>query len=179
MLWPPDAKSWLIRKDPDARKDWGQEEKGTTEDEMVGCHHQFNGHEFGWTPGVGDGQGGLACCGSWGRKELDTTERLNWTKTIIASWQFISLYFFHLILTTIKQIATIIVHILLVKEQLFKVTYLRSWSLTGSMTGIWTQDCLVLMPTPNYCITPATAQRGPNVCHHTWPTGVKILLTYM
>ena len=61
ILWPPDVKSWLIWKDPDAGKDWGQEEKGTTKDEMVGQHHQLNGHEFEWTPGVGDGQGGLAC----------------------------------------------------------------------------------------------------------------------
>ena len=79
VLWPPDAKSWLIGKDPDAGKDWRREEKGTTEDEMVGWHHQLNGHEFGWTPGVGDGQGGLACCCPWGRKELDTNEWLNWT----------------------------------------------------------------------------------------------------
>ena len=78
ILWLPDAKSWLIGKDPDARKDWGQEEKGTTDDEMVGWQHWLNGHDFGWTLGVGDGQGGLACCGSWSRKELDTTEWLNW-----------------------------------------------------------------------------------------------------
>ena len=64
ILWPPDAKSWLIGKDPDAGKDWGQEEKGTTEFEMVGFHHRLDGHGFEWTPGVGDGQGGLACCGS-------------------------------------------------------------------------------------------------------------------
>ena len=80
ILWPPDAKSWLIGKDPDAGKNWGQEEKGMTEDEMVGWHHRIDGHGFGWTPGVGDGQGGLACCDSWGRKELDTTEWLNWTE---------------------------------------------------------------------------------------------------
>ena len=79
-LWPPDAKSWLIWKDPGAGKDWGQEEKGTTDDEMAGWHHQLSGHGFEWTPGVGDGQGGLACCGSWGHKELDTTEQLNWTE---------------------------------------------------------------------------------------------------
>ena len=79
ILWPPDAKSWLIGKDSDAGRDWGQEEKGTTEDEMAGWHHKLDGHEFGWTPGVGDGQGGLACCSSWGRKEWDTTEQLNWT----------------------------------------------------------------------------------------------------
>ena len=80
VLWPPDVKSWLIGKDPNAEKDWGQEEKGTTEDEMVGWHHRLDGHGFGWTPGVGDGQGGLACCGLWGRKESDATERLNWTE---------------------------------------------------------------------------------------------------
>ena len=74
VVWPHDAKSRLIRKDPDAGKDQRQEEKGMTEDEMVGWHHQLNGHGFGWTPGVGDGQGGLACCGSQGRKELDMTE---------------------------------------------------------------------------------------------------------
>ena len=80
ILWPPHAKSWLIGKDPDAGKDWGQEEKGTTEDEMAGWHHWLNGRESGWTPGVGDGQGGLACCNSWGHKESDTTEWLNWTE---------------------------------------------------------------------------------------------------
>ena len=79
ILWPPDMKSWLIWKGPDAGKDWGQE-KGTTEDKIVGWHHRLNGHGFGWTPGVGDGQGGLACCSSWGCKVLDTTECLNWTE---------------------------------------------------------------------------------------------------
>ena len=78
-LWPPAAKSWLIGKDPDTGKDWGQGEKGTTEDEMVGWHHRLNGHRFGWTMGVGDGQGGLACCGLWGCKESDTwATELNW-----------------------------------------------------------------------------------------------------
>ena len=80
ILWPPPVKSWLIWKDPDVRRDWGQEEKGRTEDEMARWHHQLNGHEFEWTPGVGDGQRGLACCNSWGLKELDMTERLNWTE---------------------------------------------------------------------------------------------------
>ena len=78
--WPPNAKSWLIWKDRDARKDWGQEEKGTIEDEMAGWLHWFDGHGFAYTPGVGDGQGGLVCCSSWSRKELDTTEWLNWTE---------------------------------------------------------------------------------------------------
>ena len=80
VLWPPDVKSWLVWKDPDAGKDWGQEQKGMTEDEMVGWHQRLNGHEFGQTPAVSDGQGGLACCGSWGRKESDSTERLSWTE---------------------------------------------------------------------------------------------------
>ena len=76
-LWPPDAKSWLIGEDPDAGKDGRQEEKGMTEDEMVVSHHQLNGHEFEQTPEGSEGQGSLACCGPWGRKELDTTEWLN------------------------------------------------------------------------------------------------------
>ena len=79
VLWPLDVKNWLIGKDPDAGKDWRQEEKGMTEDEMVGWHHRPNGHEFEQAPKVGDEQGGLACCSPWGRKESDTTERLNWT----------------------------------------------------------------------------------------------------
>ena len=79
ILWPPHVKSWLIWKDPDARQGQRQEEKGMTEDEMVGWHHQLDAHEFEWTPGVADGQGGLACCDSWGCKESDTTEQLNWT----------------------------------------------------------------------------------------------------
>ena len=81
ILWPPHAKSWLIGKDSDAGRDWEQEEKGTTEDEMAGWHHRLDGHGFGWTPGVGDGQGGLACCSSRGRKSqtrLSDWTELNW-----------------------------------------------------------------------------------------------------
>ena len=95
VLWPPHVKSWLIGKDPDAGRDWGQEEKGTTEDEMAGWHHRLDGHESEWTPGVGDGQGGLACCDSWGCKESDTTERLNWTelrKLCIFFFLYVSLF---------------------------------------------------------------------------------------
>ena len=80
VLWPPHAKSWLIGKDSDAGRDWVQEEKGTTEDEMAGWHHGLDGRQSEWTPGDSDGQGGLACCDSWGCKELDMTERLNWTE---------------------------------------------------------------------------------------------------
>ena len=81
IVWPPDAKSWLICKDPDAGRDWGQEEKGMTEDEMVGWHHRLDGHGFGWTPGVGDGQGGLVCCDSWGRRiRHDWVTEVNWTE---------------------------------------------------------------------------------------------------
>ena len=80
ILWPPDAKNLLLRKDPDAGKDWRQEEKGMTEDEMVGWHHWLSEHEFEQAPEVGGGQGGLACCSLWGHKELDRTERLIWTQ---------------------------------------------------------------------------------------------------
>ena len=89
ILWPPHTKSWLIGKDSDAGKDWGQEEKGATEDEMVGWHHRLNGHGFWWTLGVGDGQGALACYNSWGHKDLDTTERLNWTELLLKYLKFI------------------------------------------------------------------------------------------
>ena len=90
ILWPPDLKSWLTWKDPDVGKDWGQE-KGMTEDEMAGWHHQLNGLGFGWTPGVGDGQAGLVCCSSWGRKESDTAEWLNWSE-LVYQWFNISSY---------------------------------------------------------------------------------------
>ena len=78
IVWPPDAKTWLIAKDPDAGKDWRQEQKGMTEDDMVGCHYRLDGHEFKQAPGVVDGQGSLACCSPWDHKESDMTEQLNW-----------------------------------------------------------------------------------------------------
>ena len=82
VLWPPHAKSWLIGKDSDAGRDWGQEEKGMTEDEMAGWHHGLDGHEFEWTPGDGNGQGGLACCDSWQHQSQrvghDWVTKLNW-----------------------------------------------------------------------------------------------------
>ena len=84
ILGPPDVKNWPTGKDPDAGKDWWQEEKGMTEDEMVGWHHQLNGHEFEQVPGVGDGQGSLAWYSPWGHKELDMPERLNWTELIMS-----------------------------------------------------------------------------------------------
>ena len=92
ILWPPDVKNWLIGKDSDAGKDWRQE-KGMTEDEMVGWHHWLDGHEFEQAPGVGDGQGSLACCSPWGRKESDTTEPLNWTEySIVYIYHIFSLH---------------------------------------------------------------------------------------
>ena len=97
VLRPPHAKSWLTGKDSDAGRDWGQEDKGTTEDEMAGWHHWLDGNESEWTPGVCDGRGGLACCNSWGLKESDTTERLNWTELnwiciLTVSWRILILY---------------------------------------------------------------------------------------
>ena len=95
VLWPPHVKSWLTGKDSDAGRDWEQEEKGTTEDEMAGWHHQLDGRESEWTPGVGDGQGGLACCDSWGRKESNTPEWLSTTFAFIChihTHTFIPLY---------------------------------------------------------------------------------------
>ena len=83
IIWLPDAKSWLIGKDPDAGKDWRLEKTGMTEDEMVGRHHWLNGHEFEQAPGVGDGQGSQACCSPWGHEESDMTEWLNWTEYFV------------------------------------------------------------------------------------------------
>ena len=84
----PDVKSWLIGKDSDAGRDWGQEEKRMTEDEMAGWHHWLDGPESGWTPGFGDGQGGLECCDLWGRKELDTTEWLIWSDLMVNEFTY-------------------------------------------------------------------------------------------
>ena len=91
VLWPPHEKSWLIGKDSDAGRDWGQEEKWTIEDEMAGWHHWLDGHESEWTPGVDDWQGGLASCNSWGHKESDMTEQLNWTEL---NWMVLYYYIF-------------------------------------------------------------------------------------
>ena len=91
ILWPPDVKNWLIGKDPNAGKDWRGEEKGLTEDEMVGWHHWLDGHKFEQAPGVGDGQGSLVCCNLWCCKELDTTEWLNWLTIKLPSYNFSNL----------------------------------------------------------------------------------------
>ena len=101
ILWPPDVKNWFIWKDSDAGKDWRSEKKGTTEDEMAGRHHRLDGHEFGWIPGVGDGQGGLACCDSWGCKESDMTERLNWT-------ELMDVYSTNIVILALPQVCSIL-----------------------------------------------------------------------
>ena len=97
VLWPPHSKSWLLGKDSDARRFGGQEEKGTTEDEMDGWHHWLDGRESGWTPRVGDGQGDLACCDSWGPKESEKTDWLIWPDTISTTCSITFFYFFKLI----------------------------------------------------------------------------------
>ena len=93
ILWPPHVRSWLIGKDSDAGRDWRQEQKGMTEDEIAGWHHRLDGRESEWTLGVGDGHGGLAGCNSWGHKESDTTEQLNWTESF-SIFHFLSLLLF-------------------------------------------------------------------------------------
>ena len=125
ILWLPDAKRWLIWKDPDAGKDWGQEEKGMTEEEMVGWHYQLNGHEFESTPGVGDGQGGLVCCSPWGCKESDTTERLKWTE--LNQWQDTILVFLCLIYFT--QYNNLI--------SIFSLSFLSQGPETNELTHYW------------------------------------------
>ena len=123
ILWPPDAKNWLLGKDPDAEKDWRQEEKGTTEDEMVGWHHQLDGHEFEQAPGVGDGQESLMWYSSWGRQELDMTEWLNRTElSWTANVPFFSIEFFVTFL--------LMMHL--------SVNYL----LPGKVTHIWPRNTL-------------------------------------
>ena len=108
-------KSWLIGKDPDAGRDWGQEEKGTTEVEMAGWHHRLDGRESEWTPGVGDGQGGLACCDSWGHKESDKNEWLNWTY----KWSVFLHYYnwvYSLLVSTYQNCLFLVILILMVKD---------------------------------------------------------------
>ena len=112
ILWPPDAKKWLICKDPHAGKDWKWKEKEMrTEDEMAGWHHQLDGLEFEKALGVGDGQGGLACCSSWGRRESDTTELLNWTELICVDLQS---NVTHTLLSPIKQTTKKVTHLKLI-----------------------------------------------------------------
>ena len=101
ILWPPNVKNWLIGKDPDAGKDWRQEEKGTMEDEMVRWHHQLNGHKFEQALEVGDEQGSLACCSPWGHKELDMTKWLNWTDTHILFFRLFSIIGYYKVLTIV------------------------------------------------------------------------------
>ena len=103
VLWPPHMKSWLIGKDCDAGRDWGQEENGTTEDEMAGWHHGLGGRESEWTPGVGDGQGSLACCDSWGCKESDMTEWLNWTELIMSDVEHLFMYLLAIYMSSLEK----------------------------------------------------------------------------
>ena len=121
VLWPPHAKSWLIGKDSDAGRDWGQEEEGRTEDEMAGWHHRLNGREFEWTQGVGDGQGSLACCNSWDRKESDMTGRLKWTELKISLIHCQKQQNLH----RVKILCVLPWHMILCQNLIFFIVYLR------------------------------------------------------
>ena len=131
ILWSPDAKNWLIWKDPDDGKDWMQQ-KGTTEDEMAGWHHCLNGREFEWTPGVGDGQAGLACCSPWGHKESDMTERLNWIELmsiLILNDLSICLFFRFSVIIVLPDAALYVSQVLSWREQYsnLRSTKLNIW----------------------------------------------------
>ena len=155
VLWPPHAKSWLIGKDPDAGKDWGQEEKGTTEDEMVGWHHRLDGHESEWTLGVGDGQGGLACCDSWAREELDTTERLSWTHWMIVDWELIMLetaqWIFSVVISCVHLWSSSAYSVTGVyfpyrkKSQIYYKEIIEFWTLKESKSNIASRNIFVLL----------------------------------
>ena len=131
VLWPPHAKNWLIGKDFDAGRDWGKEEKGTTEDEMAGWHRWLNGCESEWTPVVGYGQGGLACCNSWGYKELDTTEWLNWT---VLNWIWCYKHSVLLIWSSVQEAHNFIL--------IVNVCLLSSFSHVQLFVTPWTVVCL-------------------------------------
>ena len=143
FLWPR-AKSWLIGKDSDSGRDWGQEEKGTTEDEMAGWHHRLDGRDSEWTPGVGDGQGGLACCDSWGRKESDTTEQLNWTEYLI-------LYIYHISFSH----SAIYGHL-----SCFRI----SATVNNVAMNIWVHVCFWIRVLLFFGWTPGSGNAGPCAC---------------
>ena len=147
ILWPPDMKNWLIGKDSDTGRDWVPEEKGTTEDEMAGWHHWIDGHESEWTPGVGDGQGGLACCDSRGHKELDMTERLDWTEL---NWLLMRFNILHML----SQLYTLLWNSLLFVHCLFCPFRRPNNGLVYSVQfSLVTQSCLTLCD-PRNCSTP-------------------------
>ena len=157
VLWPPHAKSWLIGKDSDAGRDWGQEEKGMTEDEMAGWHRQLDGCESEWTPGIGDGQGSLACCNSWSRKESDTTEWLNWTERLKmqVQWflcshltQLFGLCRGDIVLaaSTEKYPSAILLFSFILRPTILRNLVIRSsWSEPQSAPGLVFVDCIELL----------------------------------
>ena len=150
VLWPSHAKSWLIGKDSDARRDWGQEEKGMTEDEMAGWHHWLNGRESEWTPGVGDWQGGLVCCKSWGHKELDTTEQLNWTEWLMTLNIFSCAYFCHCYYIFFQKMSSNY----LLSFVFFKYLFIWECWVFDAAHGIWGVACGIL---PVVCRLQSTA----------------------
>ena len=158
VLWPPDSKSWLLRKDPDAGKDWKQEEKGTTEDEMVGGHHRLDGHEFEEALGVVDGQGGLACCSPWGHKESDTAEWLNWTEWTchsVLQWTMFC-----------QNSPTWLVHLgwHCMARLIASMSYIRLWPIWS----LWLAFCDSGFRSAIYINTPQIKHPGINLTNHVY-----------
>jgi len=169
ILWPPDAKSWLIWKDPDAGKDWGQE-KGTTEDEMVGWHHWLDWHGFGWTPGVGYGQGFLVCCSSWGRKKSDMTEWLNWTEltSIHDYWKTIALTrhtFVGKVMSLLFNMLSRLVITFLPRSKHLLISWLQSSS-------------AVIFEPPNHRVFHVSTV-SPSICHEVMEPDAMIFVFWM
>ena len=172
VLWPPHVKSWLIGKDSDAGRDWGQEEKGPTEDEMARWHHRLDGREFEWTPGVDDGQGGLACCSSWGHKESDATERLNCTEqtgwilekilSVISKWKKVAYSQWYFFFFEARSAFYFIFHLFL-KLEYNCFTVLHWFPLYYDVNQLWHTHILSLLNLPpNPHPTPLGHQRAPS-----------------
>ena len=160
---------------------WGQEKKGTTEDEMAEWHHWLNGHEFGWTPGVGDGQGGLVCCNSWDRKELDTTERLNWTELnwILQGSTFFTVQLSQPYVTPGKTIAlnicTFVDRVMSLLFNTLSRLVIAPVPKSSSLLISWLQSPSAVILEPKNRKSVATSTISPSICHELMGPDAMIL----